>query len=125
MAAVSAARVNEMGKKIDGGQVTVAKMLHSVTAAEKAEWLLNNLRYRQFLSAPVRGLLPSRTTSNEALRAEINTWFRQIQGMRKSTSRLKLTAQCLGKLLAHQTALHSPTCSQLPQMPLGSNFWAA
>eukprot|EP00438_Fugacium_kawagutii_P009806 Skav233854 [mRNA] locus=scaffold2551:141782:143090:+ [translate_table: standard] len=74
MAAVSAVHVNEMGKKIDGGQVTVAKMLHSVTSAEKAEWLLNNLRYRQFLSAPVRGLLPSGTTSNEALHAEINSW---------------------------------------------------
>ena len=46
-------------------------------------------------------------------------WFRQIQAMHRSTLELKLRIQSLGKLLAHQVALYSPTCAQLPQMLVG------
>lgn len=121
LAAFACVHAADLRRTVDGTKAkgTVAKVLHKVTAADKAEWLLNNTRYRQFLPAAVRLLLPSGTTSNEALHAEMNNWFRQIQGMHRSTLLLKLQVRSLGKLWAHQVALHSPTCVQLPQMPLG------
>ena len=39
----------EMQRKIEGTKITVRKMLYNTTAPDKAEWLFNNLRYRQGL----------------------------------------------------------------------------
>lgn len=116
LAALACVRQQDLQKKLDGTKTTIAKMLYNAAAPEKAEWLFNNLRHRQFVPPPVRTLMASGTTANEALHAEMNTWFRQIQAMHRSTLLLKLRIQSLGKLLAHQVALRSPTCSQLPQM---------
>jgi len=65
-----------MGHKLEGTNVTVGKLLYQLKDAEKMEWLFNNLLYRQGLQPEVRALLPSGTTSNEALHAEMNGWFR-------------------------------------------------
>ena len=92
----------------------MAKFLYKLTAADKVEWLTNNLRYRQFLPASRRILLLSGTTANEALHAELNAWYRQVQQMHRSTLALKLGMQTIGKLLSHQTALHWPTTVQMP-----------
>ena len=119
LAALACLHANDMQKKIEGTKIPIRKMLYNITAPDKAEWLFNNLRYRQVLAPAVRVLMASGTTANEALHAEINTWFRQIQAMHRSTLELKLRIQSLGKLLAHQVALYSPTCAQLPQMLLG------
>ena len=64
------------------------------------EWLFNNLRYRQGPQPEVRMLLilPSATTSNDALHAEMNGWFRQLQALHRTTLVLKLQVQGLGKL---------------------------
>ena len=114
LAALTAAHPEDMGRKLEGTKMTVGKLLYQLTDAEKMEWLFNNLRYRQGLPPEVRMLLPSGTTSNEALHAEMNGWFRQVQAMHRTTLVLKLQVQGLGKLLAHQTALHAPTTMQLP-----------
>ena len=119
IAALSATHSTDMTRKLEGTKLNVARLLYNITSAEKIDWLFNNLRYRQVLPAVVRQLLPSGTTSNEALHAEMNTWFRQVQAMHRSTLQLKLQIQSLAKLLAHQTALHSPTASQMSQMHLG------
>ena len=58
-------------------------------------------------------LMPTGTTSNESLCAEINGWFRQTQCLHQSTLRLKLSILVLGKLLSHNTALYSPTARQM------------
>ena len=57
-------------------------------------------------------LLPSGTASNEALHAEIKSWFLQTQQIHKSTLRLKLVILVLSKALPHALAMQSPTVSQ-------------
>ena len=114
VAALAALHSDDMQKKIDGSKFTVAKFLYKLTAADKVEWLTNNLRYRQFLPASRRILLPSGTTANEALHAELSAWYKQVQQMHRSTLALKLGTQTIGKLLSHQTALHWPTTVQMP-----------
>ena len=58
--------------------------------------------------------MPVGTTSNEALRAELNNWFRQIQSLHKATLSLKLRIILLSKLVAHNAALYAPTARQMP-----------
>ena len=75
-------------------------------------------------------LLPSGTTANEALHAELNGFFRQIQSMHRSTLCLKLQILRLGKLLSHNLALYSPTARQMPgahvlARRLGEPLWTA
>ena len=130
LAALSCLHRTDMGRKIEGTKTTLAKLLHNVTSAEQLEWLFNNLRYRQFLPHRVRLLLPSGTTANEALHAEINSWYRQTQQMHRSTLVQKLQIQQLGKLLAHNIALHSPTAKQTPSshvlsQRVGNPLWSA
>ena len=60
----------------------------------------------------VLALLPSGTTSNEALHAEIKSWFLQTQQIHKSTLRLKLVILMLSKALPHALAMQTPTLSQ-------------
>eukprot|EP00439_Symbiodinium_sp_Y106_P058484 s676_g8.t1 len=60
-----------------------------------------------------RTLLPSGTSSNEALHSEVKSWFRQTQQMHQSTLQLKLRVLTLGKVLPHYGALRYPTLSQM------------
>ena len=113
VAALAAMCSQDLSRKVEGTKLTVAKLLHSITAADKLEYQFNNLRYRQFLPAAVRTLMPSGTTSNEALHAELNAWYRQVQQLHRSTLCLKLRVQSFGKLLSHQTAFNFPTTAQL------------
>jgi hypothetical protein len=114
LAALSSLHAGEMHRKLEGSKMTVAKMLHSLASSEKVEWLFNALRYRHGLPFHVRMLLPSGTTANEALHAELNNFFRQIQSMHRSTLSLKLNILRLGKLMSHNLALFSPTARQMP-----------
>ena len=56
--------------------------------------------------------LPAGTSSNEALRAEIKSWFLQTQQIHKSTLRLKLSILTLSKALPHALAMQAATISQ-------------
>ena len=51
----------------------------SACSETRLEWYFNNLRIRHAMRPTRLALLPSGTGSNEALRAEINGWFRQTQ----------------------------------------------
>ena len=75
-------------------------MCKPVTDPDRIEWLLNNSRLRSTLPASALHLLPSGTTANEALHAELNSWFRQIQQVHRSTLQLKLAVFHLARLLA-------------------------
>ena len=114
LAALSSLHPGEMHRKLEGSKTTVVKMLHSLASSEKVEWLFNSLRYRHGLPFHVRMLLPSGTTANEALHAELNNFFRQIQSMHLSTLSLKLNILRLGKLMSHNLALFRPTARQMP-----------
>ena len=130
VAALSSENRSELDKKLEGTKVTVGKMLFQLTSVDRMEWLFNNLRQRYPLPHHVRVLLPSGTTSNEALHAELNSAFRQIQHMHRSTLQLKLRLMRLAKLLAHNSALYSPTSRQMPSAHvlarrIGQALWTA
>lgn len=128
LAALSSEHKADMSRKVEGTRITIAKTLHVLAAPEKVGWLLNGLRYRAGLTLQIRTLLPSGTTSNEAVHSELNAWFRQIQSMHRSTLMLKLRILQLGKLLAHSLSLYSPTARQMPAVQvlarrLGTPLW--
>ena len=67
--------------------------------------------------------------SNERLHAEINGWFRQTQNLHPATLKLKLNILARSKLLAHNSALQSPTARQMLSShvlarPIGCGLWA-
>ena len=114
VAALSSTYCSDLKRKAENNKTTVGKILHQITSPEKVEWLFNNLRFRTSLPATDRSLLPTGTTSNEALHAELNNIFRQVQQMHRTTLHLKLSIIRLAKLMTHNSALYSPTCQQLP-----------
>ena len=65
-----------------------------------------------------RGLLPSGTSSNESLHAEINSWTKSIRPLHQSTLRLKLEIMQFGKVLAHHVASCFPTVQQTSEAVL-------
>ncbi len=85
------------------------RILWSATAASRVEWYFNGIRMRHTLHASKLSLLPSGTTSNEALHAEINRWFRTTAQMHQATLALKLRILNMGKLLAHNSAMYRCT----------------
>ena len=128
LAALSSIYGSEMKKKMDSGK-TIAELLHQAAAGDRAEWLFNNLRMRHLLTKAEHILLPVGTTSNESLHAEINGWFRQTQNLHPATLKLKLNILTLSKLLAHNSALYSPTARQMLSSHvlarrIGCGLWA-
>ena len=103
----------EVERKVTGSNKPVYKVLWCAAAPDRMEWLLNNIRMRQTVSPAFLSLLPSGSTSNEALHAEINSWFRQIQKIHKSTLEFKLNVLTLGKLVAHSCAMYHATSRQV------------
>ncbi|CAK9064522.1 Uncharacterized protein SCF082_LOCUS33199 [Durusdinium trenchii] len=118
LAALSSTYFSEMGRKLEGRMLTVGRMLYTATAPDKLEWLFNILRHRHNLCATTRMLMPSGTTSNEALHAELNLWFRQIQSVHRSTFQLKLQIIQFSKLWTHDSALHAPTTRQMTNIQI-------
>ena len=99
VAALAADNKKDLSRKIDGTKLTVAKILYNLVAADRLEWLFNNLRFRVGLNDVTKLLLPSGTASNEAQHAELNAIFRQTQQLHRSTLELKLQVIHLAKLL--------------------------
>ena len=112
LAAISAAYRAEVTRKTEEGK-HVYDLLWQAAQPDRLGWLFNNLRVRAMMSKSANVLMPTGTTSNESLHAEINGWFRQTQCLHQSTLRLKLSILVLGKLLSHNTALYSPTARQM------------
>ncbi len=119
LASLTALYKDEVARKVTGSNKPLYKLLWCAAAAGRIEWYLNNTRLRYTLPPSRHSLLPSGTSSNEALHAEVNNWFRQTQQMHQSTLYLKLNCLSLGKQLAHSAALYSPTTRQfLPNVVL-------
>ena len=80
------------------GESIYEHLMHAAQP-ERLEWLFNNLRFRAGQTAGFLQLLPTGTTSNEALHAEMRGWFRQIQSLRRTTLKLKCKVFQMRKLL--------------------------
>jgi len=113
---------------VTGSNREVRQLLWTATVPAKIEWLLNNTRARQSVEPSRLGLLARGTMANEALHAELNGWFRQIQQLHQSTLELKLRVLTLRKQLAHNSAMFHPTLKQMPAnvvlaATLGAPLW--
>ncbi|CAE7810987.1 unnamed protein product [Symbiodinium sp. CCMP2592] len=113
IAALTNVYKDEVRKVSPGPNRRVWELLHSATAPERAEWYMNNVRIRHALSAQRLRLLPSGTTSNEALHYEINRCFKETQKLHQVSLQQKLEILQLGKLLSHNRALYHHTTKQV------------
>ena len=113
LAALSALYSDDVRRVARSTSRPIWRMLQCAASPSRMEWLFNNIRMRHRLPSHVLTLLPSGTTSNEALHAEINGWFRQTQQVYKASLRLKLRIMGLAKLMAHDACLHFPTIRQI------------
>jgi hypothetical protein len=113
LAALASLYRDDVKKVVRSTNRPLWRMLWCACAPARMEWLFNNCRMRHCIERRMLGLLPSGTTSNEALHAEINSWFRQTQSVHKSTLRLKLLVMRTAKLLCHDAAMRFPTARQM------------
>jgi hypothetical protein len=76
VAAICALHSKEVDRKVTGMSKPVRQLLWNACSPSRLGWLFNNQRVRHSLAPAERCLLPSGTTSNEALHSEINSWAR-------------------------------------------------
>ena len=115
IAAICALRAKEVERKVTRYNKEVRGVLWSACAPERLEWLFNNQRARHAMSNSQIALLPSGTTSNESLHAEINSWTRVNREVHRSTLHLKLNSIFFGKQLGHHIATFYPHARQTPE----------
>ena len=114
LAAIAAAFPQEMARKTYVAGRRLGHVLWCVAAPEKVAWLFNAIIVRRSLPSTWMTLLSSGTTSNESLHSEVNRWWRNAPEQFPTTLELHLRVGHLGKLLAHNSALYSPTLRQVP-----------
>ena len=128
VAAVCSKFPDEVNRKVTGTAKELRKVLWSACAPDRLEFLFNNLRMRHAIDPSARALLPTGTTSNEALHSEINSWTRQIQGMRRSTLQLKLLSRNIAlchppvRQMRDNTILARASCTSLWSQKSWSRF---
>ena len=69
---------------------------------------MNNLRLLHTVNPQRASLMPSGTSSNESLHAELNKWFRNQPEIYLGTLLLQLRVNWIAKLMVHNTALYTP-----------------
>ena len=119
----------EVNRKIAGANKQISKILWSACAPDRLEWLMNNLRVRHALPSSYQWFLPSGTSSNEALHAEINSWSRRTNVMHRSTLALKLKYFSYIKLLLHYLSVqyplsHTVSASMMLSRSLHRSLWS-
>ena len=112
LAAISKLYSKEVSRKVTGTSKEVKQVLWSACAPDRLEWLFNGARVRHCLDARARALLPSGTSSNEALHSQVNAWTKSIRNLHQSTLKLKLEVMQFGKLLTHHVACCYPCVRQ-------------
>ena len=108
LAAICSLHQTEVQRKVTGANKEVYRVLWSACAPDRLEWLMNNIRIRMRFPKEYLPLLPSGTSSNEALHAELNSWNRSTNVMHRSTLALKLKYYSYIKLLSHHVACQFP-----------------
>ena len=102
---------------------TLRHHLVNIALPTRIEWLLNDTRFRHTCSRKDLVLMPSGTTSNESLHAEMNSWFHEIQTVYKPQLELKLQIFRLAKLLSHNSALLRPLHKQATQKEVFASYF--
>ena len=102
----------------------VRHLLWTACSPSRLEWLFNNQRVRHSLAPHERCLLPSGTTSSEALRSEINSRTRSTHEVHRSTLKLKLQVLTLGRQLSHHLASCFLAARQTAERRLGESPWS-
>ena len=108
VAAVCSRYSREVARKAAGPNKEIYKILFAACAPDRLEWLLNNVRVRRALPRQQLHSLPSGTSGNEALHAEINSWSRSTNTLHRSTLALKLRYYRYIEVSAHYLATHFP-----------------
>ena len=109
LAALVAIHTQEVEHVAPGPNRHVYKILASATAPDRVEWHFNHTRAIHCLPKTYVELLPSGTTSNEALHAEIKSWTHNIKEIHIATLDLKLHVFSTFKALAWTAAACRPT----------------
>lgn len=126
LAALASAFQDEMDKVAPGPNKRVRQILACAAEADRIEWYLNNVRVRARMDPDHLTLLPSGTSSNEALHAELNVAFRQTQALHQATLHLKLLCITFAKQVSHESAMYYPAVRQvMPSIVLAraDPFW--
>ncbi|CAE7292816.1 unnamed protein product [Symbiodinium sp. CCMP2592] len=123
-------KVVEVTRKAAGPNKDINKILWAACAPDRVEWLMNNIRVRHSMRASYLWFLPSGTSSNEALHAEINSWTRTTNVLHRSTLALKLQYFLYIKTLQHYLATQFPmshvvSASMLLGRALHESIWSS
>ena len=108
IAALCAKYKHEVRRKAAGPNKEIYKILWSACSPDRIEWLMNHIRTRQKVNASYLAFLPSGTSSNEALRAELNSWSRSANAMHRSTLVLRLRYYRYVKIMQHYLSTQYP-----------------
>ena len=111
VSAICALHCEEVSRKVTGANKEVYRVLWSACAPDRLEWLMNNVRVRMRCPSEYIPFLPSGTSSNEALHAELNSWNTSTNAMHRSTLTLKLRYYLYIKILSHHLACQHPMSS--------------
>ena len=112
LACVAVCYRGEMRRKSHKGR-HVCSLLASAAQPAKCAWLFNNHLHRHSMQRSRVSLLPSGTTSNEALHNELKVAFRQTVRVHQATMATKLSIFHLGKMMVHTLASFRPTSRQM------------
>lgn len=85
IAAIAAAFPDEMNRKTYMQGRPMGRVLWSATSAGRLSWAWNTIVIRRRLPRKVQSLLGAGTAPNEALRAEINKWYKNQPEVRPET----------------------------------------
>ncbi len=108
MAAICKKYSHEVRRKAPGPNKEIYKILWSACAPDRLEWLLNNIRSRCTMTVAYLQMLPTGTSGNESLHAEINSWTRSTNALHRSTLALRLRYYTYIKLLMHHLSSKYP-----------------
>ena len=123
IAALCSRYAREVRRKAPGPNKEIYRILWSACAPDRIEWLMNNIRSRRTMSRDYLQMLPTGTSGNESLHAEINSWSRSTNALHRSTLALRLRYYSYIQLLTHHLAVKYPLSHVVTaQMLLGRSL---
>ena len=135
LAALSALFPHEVEKPTHKQGAKMKYILYLATDPDTMSWYFNNIRVRRILQPTMVPLLPSGTSANEALHAEMARWYRNQPEVFLTTLELQLYICHFAKLISHNSAMYRPTLRQMTQQsvlscvaasfPLDKKDWGA
>ena len=124
LAALCAVYAGEVCRKTTQQGKVLRTVIWCATAEDKIGYYFNNIRCRHSIQQRRISLLPSGTSSNEALNAEINKWFNTAGAMYLSTLRMSTRVFATAKIIVHGLAMYDPTCIRYSQQDILAKYCA-